>query len=97
MDISITPTFRVEVWENVNTSINFPSRSFYWCKEWGRANEKNLEKFMAGYNKSFQESGVNYLLSVNAGYIMYAHRSRIVRQVTGEVVATWNAPAFQEI
>jgi hypothetical protein len=61
----------------------------------GKVNGKILSDFMDGYNRSFVPGGANFNVSKAVGVCLYHHRAQVVNQSTGEVVATWSAPAFQ--
>ena len=88
MGKTITPTYRLEMWDNGHKS------QMAWS---GRPSNKALAKWIQRYIKSLQKGGVNYHISLGKGYIPVPHKARIVRQKTGEVVSTWTAPKFMAI
>jgi hypothetical protein len=88
MGKSYTPTYRVE-----ERAQGVAPYTYAWRKEDGRPTIANLEKRIMSYAKSLEKGGVNEHLSKN--FIPYPTFARIVRQATGEVVATWKAAPFQ--
>jgi hypothetical protein len=89
MGHSTTPTYRVEV------NANRPMGMFGWNgRQDGAATEANLEKWRQSYNTSFQVGGVNGPIN-DGDIIVHISSARLIRQSTGETVATTNAPAFE--
>ena len=85
MGKSITPTYRLE--------FNDGKPQMQAWK--GRATDQALERWIYSYAKSLELGGVNQHISLSLGHIPYLYSARIVRQATGEVVATWKAGMFQ--
>lgn len=86
MGRSYTPKYRVKV-----TAHGAHLTDFVWNKDYGRANEANLAKFVATYNESFAPGGVNY----HGGTIIRISSAVIIRQADDEVIATYTAPLFE--
>ena len=89
MGRSYTPVYRLEFYEG---------RSEKGCmvQAWkGKATTQALEQWVFSYSKSLELGGVNQHISLSLGHIPYLYSARIVRQATGEVVATWKAGMFQ--
>ena len=89
MGRSYTPVYRLEFYEG---------RSEKGCmvQAWkGKATTQALEQWIYSYAKSLELGGVNQHISISLGHIPYPYSARIVRQATGEVVATWKAGMFQ--
>jgi hypothetical protein len=98
MGRSITPTFRVEYHDNPFTAVELHVRdSFAWKASYGRPTAANLEKWRTAMNKSYAAGGVNEHISNMLGYVVNISAARIVRQATGEVVATYSAPMFEAV
>lgn len=94
MGRTVTCTYRLEVWEGRNK----PVTPMCWnSKGWGRPTKANLAKWVSKYIKSLQKGGANYHVSRSLGYIPVPTKAKIIRQKTGEVVATWLAPKFMVI
>ncbi len=92
MGKSTTPKYIVETRDNSH----WHSTPMAWqMKQYGKPTVKNLEKFMANLNESFNVGGVNFPSSKAAGFIVYHHAARIINQKTGDNVASWSAPSFQ--
>ena len=100
MGRSMTPTYRIETWEGLNTS-KTPSVIMGWnvggLNGYGKPTAKNLAEWMKKYNDSYKFGGVNYHCSERAGVIIHAYKARIVRQSTGEVISEWQMEDFEEI
>jgi len=87
MGRSVTPKYRMEVKTNVG---------YFTPSIWrGRATEQRLEVAVHAENKSFLPGGVNAHVANNLGAVPYIYKAKIINQMTGEVVAEYNAPAFQ--
>jgi hypothetical protein len=97
MGRSITPTFRVEYHDNPFAKVDLNVRhSFSWnTKAYGRPTNANLEKWRTAMNKSYAAGGVNEHVSEMLGYAVSISAAQIVRQASGEVVATYTAPMFE--
>ena len=95
MGRTITPTYRVEFKDNVS--------GHYWnTQAWngnsdGRATAQNLETWRNRYNKSFQSDGNNFHCSKSVGRIIHISEARLIRQASGDVVATTKMPMFEVI
>ncbi len=59
---------------------------FTWNREYGRANEANLERFVATYNASFEPGEINYH---EGSPQVVIHKATLVRQADDEVIATY--------
>lgn len=95
MGKSITPKYRIELWENRRTTWFPCSIQMCWfVKNYGPVTNKNLERWIEKYNQSYQPGGVNWHVSERTGIVHYCHTAKIVEQKTGEVVAEYHAPAF---
>ena len=93
MGHSITPTFRAEVKANIGHY-----SSFSWdCKVNGRPSQKNVDSYRVHMNRSFAPGGVNDHISQSRGVIPHISEVKVIRQSTGEVVATSNAPMFEVV
>ncbi len=89
MGKSYTPTYRLEFHDGT-------SEKGYMVQAWkGKATIQALEQWIYSYAKSLELGGVNQHISISLGHIPYPYSARIVRQATGEVVATWKAGMFQ--
>lgn len=88
MGRTVTPTYRMEYWD----------QGGHHQQAWsGRPTNANLAKYIRAHIKSLKKGGVNYHVSLALKYIPVPHKARIVRQKTGDVVATWKAPSFMVI
>lgn len=90
-----TPTYRIEV-----SCISFLNKrreihSFAWdCSKEGRPTSANIQKWIAGFNKSLEIGGSNqHLNGTQSPY----NNGTIYRQKTGTKVAEYIAPKFQVI
>lgn len=90
-----TPKYRMEA-----SYISFANRrreflSLEWnCKQDGRPTVQNLERYRKAFNASLNAGGTNeHLQGVMSGF----SRCKIVVQKTGEVIAEFNPPAFEQI
>ena len=64
----------------------------------GVANAKNLAKFVAGYNASFEPGGTNAHLSDAVGFIVAIDYAAIYENCAGgALVAEYKAPAFEVV
>jgi len=64
----------------------------------GVANEKNLAKFVAGYNASFKADGANAHLSEAVGFTVAINHAAIYEnRPGGAMVAEWTAPMFEVV
>lgn len=64
----------------------------------GVANEKNLAKFVAGYNASFAAGGSNEHLSDAVGFTVRIWYAAIYENCAGgALVAEYKAPAFEVV
>lgn len=61
-----------------------------WEKSYGRANDKNLKKFVEDFNESIK-SGVNKHISDDS----MISNAEIVEQSTGKTLAKYKAPSFK--
>ena len=92
----VTPTYRVEVVERRTASSNPAVTRMAWdCRSKGRPTDANLERYVLAYADSLKSGGVNVHLSESLGFMPIPHSARIVRQSTGQVVASWQAAMFQ--
>lgn len=66
-----------------------------WRKEYGKPTLENLEKWITEYSRSLEIGGVNQHVSLSLGYVPYPRTAKIIRQRTGEVLASWKAAMFQ--
>jgi hypothetical protein len=112
MGRSITPTYRVEYQDNnqpsaikivsgSQTIASLPGslhwKSMIWDKRDGRPTEENLEKWRRDYNRSFNPGGSNWHVSEAVGHVIHISKARIVRQKSGQVVATVRASMFEVV
>ena len=91
----MTPTYRLEFSESggsLEKGIYMRSHRQAWR---GRATPKRLQEWVFAYARSLQVGGVNAHISTMLGYVPFPASARIVRQRTGEIVATWKAGLFQ--
>lgn len=89
---SATPTYRIEF---APARHPFNGRVYHQtvgCWQ-GRASQKRLDEFMESFINSMKPGGVNEHQAVD-GWLPVPAAASIVRQSTGEVVATWEHPAF---
>ena len=91
-----TPTYRMELEERRTASSNPAVTRMAWdCRSKGRPTDANLERYVLAYADSLKAGGVNMHLSQSLGHMPIPHSARIVRQSTGQVVASWEAATFQ--
>lgn len=95
MGKSITPTYRIEIQDQTHRQERNAPKMAWRSKDAGCANDANLKAYILAYAKSQEKGGTNEHISTILGDIPYPHAARIVRQRTGEVVATWQAGMFQ--
>ncbi len=92
MGRTITPTYRLEMEEQRAGSTSPAMTRMAWK---GRPTDANLERYVFAYVDSLKSGGVNVHLSESLGYMPIPHAARVVRQSTGQVVASWEAAMFQ--
>lgn len=100
MGRSFTPKYAVEIYET--RMVDGKPRSVLafdgatWdIKRHGRADSKNLEKYVLAYGKSLEPGGSNAHISDAKGYISYPNRAVIrYNHSHGATVASWMAPPF---
>lgn len=95
MGRTITPTYRVEFKDN--TSGKYWNSQSWESKAYGQPTDTNLESWRQRYNKSFGIEGVNFHCSRSVGFIIHIHTARLIRQATGEIIATTTMPAFESM
>lgn len=93
MGRSYTPTYRVETKENPRTA--HISTTCWNVKSYGRPTQANVDKWRDAMNASFQPGGVNDHCNLPGGEVRHVRMARVVRQSSGEVVMTSNAPMFE--
>ena len=94
MGRTVTPKYRIEVRANGLTVMS----DYPWdSKHYGRATDKNLEKWRTGMNASFQPGGVNEHISEARGTIPHISVAKLICQRTGEVVAMTKMPVFEVV
>lgn len=82
-----TPKYRIEF------AGNFHLEDCAWTNP-GRPTDRRLEKHCRALNESFR-AGCNQHIGDGLGYIPYLTLAKVVYQKTGNVVASWQAPAFE--
>jgi hypothetical protein len=92
MGKSITPTYRIEIQDQCH---RHERNAIKMAWNAGQATDANLKTYVLAYARSHERGGTNAHISAMLGYIPYPHAARVVRQRTGEVVATWKAGMFQ--
>ena len=90
MGRSYTPTYRLEFWEDPQGS----KQQHAWNKGI-KPTEHTLEAWVHSYAGSLGAQGVNTHLSKALGYVPFPVKAQVIRQATGEIVATWKAGMFQ--
>ena len=98
MGRSITPKYRVEESPvRLADGRLIRSTDYAWRREYGRPTEANLERFIDAMASSQKSGGANAHLAEAYGQIVVTSSARIVRQLDGEVVASWKASAFRAL
>ena len=93
MGKSYTPKHRIEF----TKTVAFGVQPICWStKVNGKATRKNLEKYIAGLNKSFQIGGSNEHLSRD-GVLPHIIDAKLVNQFTGEIVAEYKTPLISRM
>lgn len=82
-----TPKYRIEF------AGNFHLTNCAWTDP-GRPTDRRLEKHCRSLNESFR-AGCNQHLIKGLGYIPYLTSARVIYQKNDQVVASWQAPAFE--
>ena len=90
MGRSYMPTYRLEFWEHPQGAKHQQA----WSKGC-KATDYTLEEWIHSYAHSLESGGVNSHISTALGYIPYPCKASVVRQSTGEIVASWKAGMFQ--
>lgn len=88
MGRSYTPAYRVEY------SDQGGKHQTAWS---GPTTIERLALWIQAGIDSMKVGGCNEHVSKSLGYLPVPHKARIIRQATGETVATWKAPAFMAI
>ena len=89
-----TPTFRAEVRDNTSQAW---FHSAWNVKDHGRPTDKNAERYRRSLNESLKIGGVNEHISKAAGFLVHTSAVRVIRQATGQVVASAKAPLFEVV
>lgn len=89
----VTPKYRIEILHTNDRRGNFAPCA--WRREYGRANQANLERWRQNQNRSYLPDGINHHISDSAGFIVHISRARIVNQLTGNVVCEVKGPMFE--
>ena len=89
MGRTTTPTYRLEI--SIPKARMTPMA--WKSKEYGKPNAANLEKYIMAFAKSLKPGGANSHITKAYGF-QPPVAARVVHQSTGNVIATWNAPAF---
>lgn len=97
MGTSTTPTYRIEWQDNRGSwkSQAWTVRSGTNKTGHGQPTEANIRRWRDKFNASFELGGVNEGVSRAAGYVVRAGNCRIVHQLSGRVVARFQAPMFE--
>ncbi len=82
-----TPKYRIEF------AGNFHLEDCAWT-DTRRPTDRLLEKHCRSLNESFR-AGCNQHIADGLGYIPYLTLAKVVYQKNGNVVASWQAPAFE--
>ena len=90
MGRSYTPTYRLEFWEHPQGTKHQQA----WSKGC-KPTDYTLEQWIHSYAHSLEMGGVNSHISTAIGYVPYPCQAQVVRQATGDVVASWKAGVFQ--
>jgi len=80
-----TPTHRLELVEHGQ------QLTMAWK---GRVSDARLQQWIEDYIDSLKIGGCNAHISLKLGYIPIPDKAQIVHQNSGDIVATWTAPAF---
>ena len=93
MGRSTTPTFRIEgTATRISDGRRFPVHQAWLTKYAGRPTDETLAAHVKVAEASTAPGGVNeHLGAERIGF------ARVVRQATGEVVATYTAPVFEVV
>jgi membrane-bound lytic murein transglycosylase MltF len=68
----------------------------WYVKDYGHANDKNLEAFVMAYAKSLEAGGANAHISEKLGHVPYPRYAEIRHNYHGgATVAEWKAGVFQ--
>ena len=88
------PTYYAQVKDNTGPNLHH----MVWdCKRHGRPTAKNAERYRVSLNESFKLGGVNDHISKGYGFLVHTSEVRVVRNRTGEVVASAKAPMFEVV
>lgn len=80
------------------TPFAWKPRAKYGIPGDGAPNAKNLAKFVAGYNASFEPGGANAHLSEAVGFTVRIWHAAIYENCAGgEMVAEYKAPQFEVV
>jgi hypothetical protein len=92
MGKSYTPTYVVRYRDQQGPKI------LVWnTKTSGKPTASNLGKWREAMNSSMRAGGVNEHLSEALGFVLHIGNCEIHNQKTGETVATFVAPMFEEV
>ena len=89
------PTFVLEYRDNIHP--NRWHRIVWNSKKYGRPTDVNAEQWRVKMNESYKYSGINYHVSLHYGILVHVSHVRIVRQRTGEIIASATMPTFEII
>lgn len=93
MGRSTTPTYRVEIRESgVNTGKRYRWQGAWNSRYSGRPTDATLAEYIKKHEASTEPGGVNECLGR-----MKVDSACVIRQSTGEIVASYTAPAFAVI
>lgn len=86
MGKSVTPKYRLRVFD----------RNSSWIVSWqGKPTDKRLAEYIETYTASLKTGGANQHISQSLGFIPVPYKAQIERNTReGQIVATWQAPAF---
>jgi len=63
----------------------------------GRANNETLRDYIQAWHKSLECGGCNYHLSESLGFVPYVSRASVRSQISGKILAVFNAPMFMQV
>lgn len=93
MGRSTTPKHRIEFRDSSRKT-----QAVAWNTKWyGRANQNNLDQWVARYNGELELGGINDHISKALGFVPYITSAKIVNQKTDQTVAEYQMAMFQTI
>ena len=99
MGRTFTPAYRLEALELYQPAPGhrFTARTVSQCWEGRKPTARQLAAYRQAYNQSLEPGGANQHLQAALGYAPRWGTLRAVHQKSGQVVATYTPPLFEQL